>query len=71
MFVILTLIVIFGSNIPEIIKKNQEYEQSLKEKNKPLTYQEQIQAIETLKELCLEVRSDPNSYMPEMVDKCR
>jgi len=70
-FVILTLTVIFGSNIPELITKDLEYEQSLKEKSRELTLEEQVNAIQQLKEICDDVRSNPNSYMPEMVDKCR
>ena len=70
LLVILTLIVIFGSNIPELIRKDLEYEQQLKEKLRELSLEEQVHAIQELNEKCIEVRASPNSYMPEMVDKC-
>lgn len=67
----ISLVVVYGSNIPELIKKNQEYENNLKEQNKELTLLEQMQTLEVFKEKCKEIRADPNSYYPEVVDMCK
>ncbi len=66
-----SLIVIFESNIPELIKNDQEYKQNLKEQNRELSLIEQIQKLDKFKEKCIDVRANPNSYYPEAVDACR
>jgi len=67
----ISLIVIYDSNIPELVKNEQEYQQNLKEQNRELTLIEQIQKLDKFKEKCIDVRANPNSYYPEAVDACR
>jgi len=65
------LIIFYISNIPELVKNNQEYEENLKEENIELTLLEQMEKLEIFKEKCIEVRADPTSYYPEVVDMCK
>lgn len=67
---VITLIISYGSNIP-VFQNDQEYKQNLKEQNKKLTVLEQMQKLDIFKEKCKDVRADPNSYYPEIVDICR
>ncbi len=65
------LTVVYGLIMQEPLKNNQEYEQKLQEQNKELTLLEQMGKLDVFKEKCIEVRADPNSYYPEVIDMCK
>lgn len=65
------LTVVYGLITQEPLKDGSEYEQKLQEQNQELTLLEQIGKLDTFKEKCVEVRADPNSYYPEVVDMCK
>lgn len=69
--IVISLVVVSGSNIPELTKNNQVYENNLQEQNRELTLLEQMPKLDVFKEKCKEVRADPNSYYPKVVDMCK